>query len=268
MKRYLSVALALSALAGLGLLLAALPGARADEKAANGQWGTIKGQVVFGGDTVPEPKKVDVNKDQDHCLSKGDIYSEDWVIKKDSKGVRWVFAWLVDPANPKKFPADKINPALKEVPKAAVEIDQPCCKFEPHALAMREGQVLNAKNSAPISHNVNWTGGVQNPGNNVILPSGQQVAIKDLKASRFPVSVTCNIHPWMKAWVRVYDHPYFAVTDADGKFEIKDAPAGDFKLVTWQESVGWGNGGKDGVPVTIKAGQTTDLGKLEIKPAP
>jgi hypothetical protein len=263
-KRTLSVALGLAALAGLALS-GSKPAAHAADK-TDGQWGAIKGHVVFGGADLPEPKKVEVNKDQEHCLSKGDIYSEDWVVNKGNKGVRWVYVWLVDPSSPKQFPAGKINPALKAAPTSPVTIDQPCCKFEPHGLAIREGQVVIAKNSAPIAHNVNWTGGIQNPGNNVIIPPGQDVKIEGLKAARIPVSVSCNIHPWMKAWIRVFDHPYYALTDADGKFEIKDAPAGNFNLVVWQESVGWGAGGKDGTPVTIKGGEVNDLGKLEIKP--
>jgi hypothetical protein len=70
----------------------------------------------------------------------------------------------------------------------------------------------------------------------------------------------------MKAWVRVFDHPYFAITDGDGKFEIKNAPAGDFRLVIWHEGVGWVKGGKTGTPITIKAGGDTDLGKVEMTP--
>jgi hypothetical protein len=71
----------------------------------------------------------------------------------------------------------------------------------------------------------------------------------------------------MKGWVRVFDHPYFAVTDADGNFVIKNAPAGKYQLVIWQEDMGFKDGekGKDGSPITIQAG-STDLGKIEIKP--
>ncbi len=69
----------------------------------------------------------------------------------------------------------------------------------------------------------------------------------------------------MRAWVRVYDHPYHAVTDADGKFELKNAPAGKYNLVIWHEGVGWVNGGKLGKPITIKADGETDAGKFAVK---
>jgi hypothetical protein len=63
--------------------------------------------------------------------------------------------------------------------------------------------------------------------------------------------------------VRIFDHPYFAVTDEDGKFEIKNAPAGACQLLIWHES-GYGPGKRSGTPVTIQAGQTTDLGDIKL----
>jgi hypothetical protein len=72
----------------------------------------------------------------------------------------------------------------------------------------------------------------------------------------------------MKAWVRVFDHPYYAITDKDGNFEIKNAPPGDCLLYIWHEEAGWiHQGGKKGQPITIKAGEALDLGKVEAKPA-
>jgi hypothetical protein len=139
--------------------------------------------------------------------------------------------------------------------------------FVPHVLGLREGQDLVAKNSAPVAHNIHWTGHpFKNPGGNVIVPAEKQHIIKDLKEQKLPVNIACDIHPWMKGYVGVFNHPYFAVTDADGKFEIKLAPAGKCRLMVWQEAIGYRNGekGKDGEAITIKGG-TTDLGKLGIK---
>ena len=106
------------------------------------------------------------------------------------------------------------------------------------------------------------------PGKNTIVPSGGQVII-NLKSDRFPVRLSCNIHPWMKGFVAVHDHPYHTLTDANGNFEIKLAPAGAFKLFIWHEAVGWrlGTEGAKGEPITIKAKETTDLGKLPIQEA-
>jgi hypothetical protein len=234
-----------------------------DDKA----WGTIKGQIVFGGDKLPDPVELKVDKDQDHCLEKGKLYSDEWVINKTNKGVRWVFVWLApEPGGAvKTLP---IHPSLKEIKEKKVEIDQPCCMFVPHALAMREGQVLVAKNSSPKPHNVNCAGHpTKNPARNVIVPPKGQLEYEGFQADDWPISVACNIHGWMKAYVRVFDHPYFAVTDENGAFEIKNAPAGEWRLRVWHDS-GWRGGaqGKQGEKITVKGGAVTDLGKLEIKP--
>jgi hypothetical protein len=231
-------------------------------------WGTIKGQIIWGGGAIPEPKVLNVDKDQKHCLSKGPILSEEWVINKNNKGVRWTLVWLApEPKSGKKLP---IHPSLKEIKVREVEIDQPCCAFVPHCLGMREGQVLVAKNPAPVSHNVRWTGNPAiNPGGNQSLPAGQSYTIEGLKVDKLPLTIECNIHPWMKARVGVFDHPYFAVTDENGNYEIKLAPAGAWRLKVYHDAIGWRGGaaGRDGEKITIKGGETTDVGKLDVKPA-
>jgi len=238
----------------LGLLLALTPAARAEG------WGTVKGQVVFDG-PVPERAKLVVNKDEKACLKNGPLYSEDYVVNPKTKGVRWVVVWLTDASDPKKpLP---IYPALKEVTPKTVELDQPCCQFEPHILAIRQGQTVVAKNSAEVPHNVNVQGGAVNPSLNPILPPGSKVEIPNFVAATTPVQVSCGIHPWMKAYIRVFKNPYFAVTDENGNFEIQHAPAGAYHLVAWQESVGWvapeSKPTKLGMPITIKDGGVTDV---------
>lgn len=263
MKSYNTFSCQLGILAGLFLL-------HQTGVAAADDWGGIKGRIVWGGDGEPKLNPITVDKDQDHCLSKGPIPNQDWVVNKENKGIRWTYVWLApepDPADPKKkLP---IHPSLKAIKEKEVVLDQPCCMFEPHALAIREGQILIAKNSAPIAHNIRWTGGLKNAGGNLIIPAKGEHVIKDLRADRIPVTVACDIHKWMKAWVRVFDHPYFAVTDENGNFEIKNAPAGPCRLIVWHESVGWRGGkeGRNGERITIKAGETSDMGKLDLKPS-
>jgi hypothetical protein len=242
-------------------VLAALAGGGA--AAAEG-WGTLKGQVVFPG-AAPARPKIDVTKDKEACLAKGPLYSEDYVVNPRNNGVHNVIVWLIDASGnfAKKLP---VHPSLQSAKPGDVEMDQPCCQFEPHVLALREGQGLVFKNSAGISHNVHVIGGPKGPEFNVILPPGgkKEVPADDLPARPTPIAVKCDIHPWMNAWVRVFPHPYFAVTDKDGNFTIKDAPAGQFRIVMWQESVGWVQGDKKGTPVTIQEGGVTDLGKVKL----
>jgi hypothetical protein len=258
MKRFIFSAMFVL-LGTIGLFFAIAPAAAGKD---DGAWGTIKGQVVLDADAVPDPKTLNIDKDQNHCLSKGPILSEVLVVNKKNKGVRWVFVWLEPEAGD---PPLKVHPNLMAIKVKQVEVDQPCCQFIPHALALREGQVLVAKNSAPIAHNINWTGGSKNPGDNVIIQPGGSVNIGNLVADKYPVKFQCNIHAWMGGWVRVFDHPYFALTDENGKFEIKQAPAGTYRVRGWQEGVGYVPDRK-GIAITIKGNEVTDTGDIKMKP--
>ncbi|MFO0863621.1 MAG: hypothetical protein U0744_02995 [Gemmataceae bacterium] len=237
------------------------------------EWGTIKGQITFGG-PVPEKKELNLgaNPDKLVCEKNGPLQDETWVVNPKNKGLKHAFVWLaVKDAKAKGKDAKlPIHPNLKEVKNIDVQMDQPACAFIPHAIAIREGQNLIAKNGSTIGHNFKYTGNPnvpENAGNNFLLPPGAQKKIEGLVADRLPIAVECNIHPWMKGWVRVFDHPYFAVTDEDGKFEIKDAPAGDFRILVWHGSGGWlgGAAGRNGKEVTIKSG-ANDLGTTEYPP--
>jgi len=243
-----------------------LTGSPESAYAQAGKWGkAIKGQVIFAGAQVPQPQQVNVTKDQEHCLGKGPLLNEEWVVSPASKGIKNVFVWIATESGGKP----PVHADLAQIKEKNVSLDQPVCAFVPHSTAIREGQVLVVNNSAPIAHNVNWQGGrAKNPGSNVILPTGQKKLVDNLKADKAPVVVTCNIHPWMKGWIRVFDHPYYAVTDADGNFEIKLPPAGKYHIFYWHDT-GWRDGAKgaNGEPIEIKADQDNDLGKVQWKPA-
>ncbi len=259
MTRLLSVTLSLTLLAGFLLVLG---GARVQDAKA---WSDLKGRIVWGDKNIPVQKPIEsikANNDKAHCLSKGAVLDEEWVVDKKNKGLKWTFVWL----EKKDKTAPPIHPDLKNIKQKQVVMDQPCCMFVPHALGMRQGQILLAKNSSPIPHNFKYTTG-DGAGNNFLIPAKGAVPIKGLEADPFPVTVNCNIHGWMKAWVRVFDHPYFAVTDENGAFAMPKAPAGEYQLMIWHGSGGWSGGaaGRNGQAITIKGGADTDLGNLEYK---
>ena len=164
---------------------------------------------------------------------------EKWVVNQKNQGIRDVFVWLADYDDPRSQKPLPTHPKLKKIAVKEVVLDQPACCFIPHAIALREGQVLLVKNSAPFQHNFKWTGNQDtNPGGNVLMPAGSSKEIKDLVADRQPVQFECNIHTWMRGSIRVFSHPYFAVTDENGAFEFKDAPAGKFRIMIWHPSEG------------------------------
>src|SRR5207253_9910913 len=109
------------------------------------------------------------------------VVDERWVVNPKNKGLRWTFVWLANEDVTSKQPLP-VHPSLKALKSDKVIMDQPLCAFAPHAIGMREGQVLVAKNSAPIAHNFKWTGNqtTANAGGNVLIASGNSIDIKGL----------------------------------------------------------------------------------------
>ena len=222
-------------------------------------WGTIKGRVVYDGDP-PEPRVLveqgapeEKVRDASVC-AKHTIYSEELVVDKETKGIKWAVVWVNRPP--------KVHPDLEPVPSEPAELNQKGCVYIPHVLAIRQGQKLIIASEDPIAHNTNIQGFRNTPWNRV-LPEAtegkQTLEGPQLVAESVPLSVACNIHPWMKAYIAVFRHPYFAVTNDKGEFVIEKVPAGKVNLVSWQESLGRGPGGRKGIEVEVKPGETTEV---------
>ena len=168
--------------AGLAALALGLSPRPADAQPA-GQWATVKGQVVFAGANLPQLPPLNVTKDQAHCLAKGPIPNEEWVVNATDKGIKNVFVWITKPDGTKP----PIHASLAQIKEKNVNLDQPVCAFVPHSQGLREGQTLVVNNSAPVAHNVNWTGSrAKNPGSNVIVPPGGKHLVSNLKADNTP----------------------------------------------------------------------------------
>lgn len=225
---------------------------------------TIKGQVKFNGDKAPAVKIVDVTTDKAVCCKDGDLADTQVLVDEKSLGVKNVIVWLRPDSMDRKetFPLDKVPAKLKEAKPVAHVIDQPKCQFEPRALAARAGDTLVFKNSATIPHNTNYSSDPESF--NVNIPAGSEKKLdKPLAAQPTPITYKCDVHPWMAGRLRVFDHPYFATTDKDGKFEIKDVPEGKWRIVYWHEG-GFhkGRDGAIGFPIEASAAKPT----LELEP--
>jgi plastocyanin len=197
-------------------------------------WGTLKGQVVFGSNAPPAVilrEKGKAEKDPQVCAKDQAIKSERLEVDEVTKGVKNVLVFLKKPTAVK-------DEAKTKAGKAEVEFDQKNCTFLPHVLGVMTGAKIVLKSSDPVNHNVNAKLQKNNIFNQVLV-AGQPQTYSPTSPENVPSVVTCDIHPWMEARWMVLDHPYFAVTDEKGNFEIKDVPAGTQRVAVWQEATGF-----------------------------
>jgi plastocyanin len=139
-----------------------------------------------------------------------------------------------------------------DAPAEAIAIDQKGCMYRPHVVALRTNQKLRITNNDPVSHNIHPT-----PANNrewnKAQPPGSTIE-DSFAREEIAIPVKCNVHPWMRSYVAVFKHPFFAVTPADGSFTLHDVPPGDYIIAAWHEKLG-----TQTQKVTIAAGESKTL---------
>jgi hypothetical protein len=186
--------------------------------------GSIEGVVTLKG-KAPANKPINMGADK-KCvaLHKGKAQKfEDYCVSGDK--LQWVMVSLKD-----------AKKSSKKLPNAV--IDQVGCHYVPHVLGLMVGQTLEIRNSDPLAHNIHPLPKV-NLEFNISQPvRGMKTPRKFTKVETTPFKVKCNIHKWMSAYVAVYDHPFFAVSDSSGKFKINDVPAGSYTVQAWHEKLG------------------------------
>ena len=246
-------------------LILAVGLALATASAQAADYGSITGQVKMPDAPKPAPiAGVAANPDQAHCLSKGPLFDRTYMVDDKTKGLKGVIVWLRPASKDRRaeFPKDQIHPNLQNPKPTKHEVDQPCCEFIPKIIAIRAGDTILFKNGAPVNHNINFTSSSDNF--NVNLPPGGSKETTTMADQSTPFTYACNIHPWMTGKGRVFDHPYFAVTDENGKFELKDVPVGDWNIMYWHETGYYkGRDGILGFPLKVKAKAETTLEPID-----
>lgn len=211
-------------LASIAVLLSAVLSAEARAE----EWGTLKGRFKFGG-SAPAQSELKADKDVEVC-GKHKLLAEELVVGADG-GVANVVVFVRDKSV-------KVHPDLAASKGDKAVLDNKDCRFEPHVIFVQAGQPFVIKNSDTVGHNSNVQT-IKNAASNNLIPAGGEASITFKTDEAIPAGVTCNIHPWMKAWVVVRDNPYAAVSKADGSFEIKNLPAGELEFQFWHEKAGY-----------------------------
>ena len=204
--------------------------------------GIIRGKVLWDG-PIPKIKDVDMGSTPG-CLDihGGNPKSETLVLGNDNS----IANILV------RIRRGLPTTASYTAPSDVAEVDQYGCVYKPHVLAIQKGQTISYKNSDVVPHNVH-TLSEANPAFNKAVNVGGNPIDRTYDAEEL-FFVKCDIHPWMKCWVHVIDHPFFTVTQEDGQFEIAGLPDGQFELEFWHEKMGTRN-----QIVSVDSGQLTEL---------
>jgi len=243
-------------------------GALTTSAQAQSGYGNLSGQILVSG-TVPAPAKSEVNKDQAVCLADGNVIFDQSLIVGPNNELQGAFVMLL--LKPREV--IEIHPDLQAPPAEKAVLDNNKCVFVPPTLGVRVGQTVILKNSDAAGHNCNVAS--FNNAINLNIPPNSEVEHKFSKNDKVPSVVKCDIHPWMVAYMLIKEDPYFAVTDAEGKFSIEKIPAGKWSFQFWHSRCGYmkdlKQDGKDlvgrrgEVDFEIKDGETLDLGKLMIE---
>jgi hypothetical protein len=185
--------------------------------------GNITGKVMLEG-TPPENPVIKMASDP--ACGNAEVRAESYVV--DNGTLQNVFVYIKDGLG---------NKYIFDTPTEPVKLDQKGCHYTPHVLGVRVTQPLEVINSDATLHNVHGM-----PETNREFNQGQPVqGMKNTVAFTAPevmIPFKCDVHSWMNAYVGVVSHPYFAVTGAGGKFELKTVPPGTYTIEAWHEKLG------------------------------
>ena len=202
------------------------PGASgAAAKPDEGSGASVVGRVKFQGQ-LPQPARVSMAADPSCAkLHPAPAVGQDYVAGSDNSL-----------GNVIVFISDGLQNRTFDVPTQEVTFEQKGCIYEPHVVAVRANQKLKMVNSDNTTHNIHPL-----PANNrewnKAEPAGTTME-ESFPREEIAIPVKCNVHPWMKSYIAVFKHPYFAVTGKDGSFQLPHLPPGEYTVEAWHEKLG------------------------------
>jgi plastocyanin len=188
---------------------------------------SLSGQVMIEG-TIPPAEMIRLDGDPKcAALVNNEPRATEFIVSNDGKTLANVFVYIKDGLPPRLYP----------VPTEPVVLDQQQCRYVPRVVGVQVGQPLEIRNSDPLLHNVRGEGAI-----NQTFDLGQP--IQGMKSTRsfttreVMIPIKCQVHAWMRGYVGVLEHPFFAVTDANGRFTIPQLPPGTYTIEAWHEQLG------------------------------
>lgn len=210
--------------------------------------GIIEGAVIYRGPIPKSPVANDAGTRRDLIT-----------VDRARGGLQYVAAWVIaGPNSDRNASAATGNAANPERAK----MDQLNHEFVPRVLAVRSGEPVQFTNSDPANHNVRATSPQQANQFNVFTGiDGSHLHRFVSNPEHRPVVIGCDIHPWMRGWIYVFEHPHFDVTDAQGRFQIAGLPPGEYTLAVRQPDIGYNKE----IRVLVTPGEATQV-DLQLTP--
>jgi plastocyanin len=204
--------------------------------------GTLVGRVNFEG-TPPENPIVRMSADP-MCIGANTdgMRFENYIVKDG--GLDNVFVYVKDGLGTYHF----------DVPAEPVKVDQQGCRYLPHVIGVRVGQPVEISNSDATTHNVHSLPDENREFNFAQFKKGQ-TNLQTFTTPEVMIPFKCDLHGWMRAYVGVVEHPFFAVTTDGGKFELKGLPPGTYTVEAWHAKAG-----TQTQQVTIAAKESNEIG--------
>ena len=191
-----------------------------------GAEGSLSGSIAYAGQPGPRAK-IDMSADATCLQSNKNARTESIVVTNGKLANVFVYA---------KSGAAMDNFTFG-VPATPVVVDQSRCRFVPRVVGLQVGQALAVLNSDLTTHNVHPVP-IKNPEwNQSQAPQGAPIE-KRFNQPEIMIPIKCNQHPWMRAFVGVLNHPFFAVSAQDGSYRIEGLPPGDYTIAIWHEVLG------------------------------
>ena len=228
-KLYLPMVIVLAAACGGGSEQSASPAipaataAAAPTDTADGP-GVIAGTITFAG-TPPPARPLRMDSDP-KCIPEPGA-ATDLLVIGPGQGLKNVFVYVKDGLGVRTY----------AIPSTPVTLDQKGCRYVPHVFGVQAGQTILVSNSDTTLHNVHAL-----PKNNREFNFGQPANVPPVSRvfnkPEIGLPFRCDVHGWMNAYVNVVLHPFFAVTNDGGSFEIKGLPPGSYTIEMWHEQLG------------------------------
>lgn len=184
--------------------------------------GSIQGEVKSSG-FLPKLNRIKVTKDQDYC---GETIADETYLVNSNGGLKNAVVFLEQaPANAAPTRKERI-------------LENSGCRFVPRVLAMMKGEKLIIKNNDPKLHIAHSYLDKRTVFNLSLPFRGHTIEITRKIDKAGILQVNCDTHAWMRGYIHVFDHPYFAASDEQGGFAIADVPPGKYTLKAWHERAG------------------------------